>query len=530
MRDLDKNGLYAMYLRRSRADQEAERLGAGETLSRHHTMLQDLAQKLLGHSIPESCIYREIVSGDTVQDRPQMRALLSAVSDGEYDGVFCAEIDRLARGDTMDQGLVAQTFMYSSTLIITPNKVYDPESDSDSEFFEMKLFFARREYQSIKRRMQAGRVNAFKEGCYLGSTPVYGYDRAKIEGGRGWTLTINPDQAAVVRSAYDLYLNGLDGEEYGCDRISRRFNDLGITTGTGKKWTASNIYRMLSHEIYCGRMHWYKRPQRTKMIDGQKVTTRPDNRENMLTVLGRHEPLISEEVFDRVRARMRGNQLSPAAYGKSRKNPLAGLIKCGNCGHGMSAQRLRSGEYVLTCSRASAGCRIRGCSLPRIEAAVLDSLEALICIKEEQISDNVTFLTPNNADLIAGERHKLETLEKQLSSLYDLLEQGIYTPDLFLQRQRDINSRIDIIKSAIDTLSVKPSKSRGEQLRELAPQIRTVIDIYSEAPDADAKNRLLKSVLKRIVYHNNLKPEVPDRCHPLTPNNPTIELFPLIDD
>ena len=113
MDTVNKFGSYCMYLRRSRADDDAERMGAGETLARHYMMLQELAGRMLGHPIPESAVYREIVSGDTIADRPEMRRLMQDVELGRWNGVFVADIDRLARGDTMDQGLVAQTFLFS---------------------------------------------------------------------------------------------------------------------------------------------------------------------------------------------------------------------------------------------------------------------------------------------------------------------------------------------------------------------------------------------------------------------------------
>lgn len=58
------------------------------------------------------------------------------------------EIERLARGDTIDQGIVAQTFKYSGTRIITPARDYDPSSEADEEYFEFGLFMSRREYQT----------------------------------------------------------------------------------------------------------------------------------------------------------------------------------------------------------------------------------------------------------------------------------------------------------------------------------------------------------------------------------------------
>ena len=70
---LDNLGEYAMYLRKSRADIEAEANGEGETLARHENILLDLARK---NKIKIGKIYKEIVSGETIEARPEMQKLL----------------------------------------------------------------------------------------------------------------------------------------------------------------------------------------------------------------------------------------------------------------------------------------------------------------------------------------------------------------------------------------------------------------------------------------------------------------------
>lgn len=72
----DSFGGYAIYLRKSRADAEAETRGEGETLARHEKMLLDLAEKI---GIKIGKIYREIVSGETIEARPEIQKLLSDV-------------------------------------------------------------------------------------------------------------------------------------------------------------------------------------------------------------------------------------------------------------------------------------------------------------------------------------------------------------------------------------------------------------------------------------------------------------------
>ena len=186
---------YAIYLRKSRADMEAEARGEGETLARHQAQLMELARKRDCNIVK---IYREIVSGENIASRPQMQQLLADISDNKYDGVLVMEVERLARGDTIDQGVVAQAFKSTGTKIITPAKVYDPENEFDEEYFEFSLFMSRREYKTIRRRMEAGRLASIKEGNYISPEAPYGYRKTHPEP-KVYTLDIVPDEAHETR-------------------------------------------------------------------------------------------------------------------------------------------------------------------------------------------------------------------------------------------------------------------------------------------------------------------------------------------
>ena len=120
---------YCTYLRKSRADAEAEARGEGETLERHRKILFDLAKRLHLDVTKE---YAEIVSGETIASRPVVQELLADVEQGLWNGVLVVEVERLARGDTIDQGIIAQTFKFSDTKIITPMKTYDQMCIRDS--------------------------------------------------------------------------------------------------------------------------------------------------------------------------------------------------------------------------------------------------------------------------------------------------------------------------------------------------------------------------------------------------------------
>ena len=234
---------YCLYLRKSRADSEAEARGEGETLARHEKALLDLAKKL---NLNITAIYREIVSGETIAARPVMQQLLQEVEQGIWDGVLVMEVERLARGDTIDQGIVAQTFKFSDTKIITPIKTYNPNNEFDEEYFEFGLFMSRREYKTINRRLQRGRMASVKDGKYVANKAPYGYNRIRIENDKGWTLEINKEEADVVRLIFELYTVGEKQSDNTFNRlgtgfIAKRLNTMKVSPKRGKVWVVASI-------------------------------------------------------------------------------------------------------------------------------------------------------------------------------------------------------------------------------------------------------------------------------------------------
>ena len=160
-----------LYLRKSRDDDNESK---EETLARHERMLLDYCSR---YDLSIEKIYREVVSGESIAARPQMQKLLEDVQSGDYHGVVVVELERLSRGNPIDQAEVLEIFKKSQTKIYTLNKIYDfsVDDDLDEEFFEFGLFMSRREYKVIKRRLLRGRKQAQKEGYFIGSITPLGF-------------------------------------------------------------------------------------------------------------------------------------------------------------------------------------------------------------------------------------------------------------------------------------------------------------------------------------------------------------------
>ena len=215
-----------IYLRKSRADEEAEKQGEYETLARHKSTLLKIAKEKKLNIVE---IKEELVSGESISNRPKMLELLSEVEKGMYDAVLVMDIDRLGRGNMQDQGLILSTFKESNTKIITPRKIYDLNNEFDEEYSEFEAFMARKELKLITRRMQRGRIKSVEDGKFIAQAAPYGY---KVEyNGKDRYLVIDEGKSEVIKIIFDMY-----SQNIGANRIASHLNELGYRTTTGRTW------------------------------------------------------------------------------------------------------------------------------------------------------------------------------------------------------------------------------------------------------------------------------------------------------
>ncbi|NDO18060.1 recombinase family protein [Lachnospiraceae bacterium MD329] len=504
---------YCLYLRKSRSDAEAEARGEGETLARHEKALLDLAKKL-NLNITE--IYREVVSGETIAARPVMQHLLQEVEQGIWKGVLVMEVERLARGDTIDQGIVAQTFKFSDTKIITPIKTYNPNNEFDEEYFEFGLFMSRREYKTINRRLQRGRLASVKEGKYVSNKAPYGYKRIPLQNDKGWTLEIAEDEADVIRLIFELYTTGkqqADGtyKRLGTSLIAQHLNALKVPTKTGTDWSVATIRDILINPVYIGIIRWNWRPAKKKMIDGQLVTSRPRaKQEDCIYSKGLHQPIISEETFNLAQEYINSNPPRPIGEKNTVKNPLSGIVICGKCGRHMVRRPYYKREYPDTLMCAATSCNNVSSQLNIVEKRILEALEEWLDGYKLQWDIENThneYISQSEIKRKALKKNQteLDTLYKQLDRTHDLLEQNIYDTDMFLERSRAVSQRINETKSIISTLEqeLQTELAREENIECIIPKVEKLLEVYHELPTPKAKNDMLKEVLEKIVYTKN---------------------------
>lgn len=473
-----------IYLRKSRADEELEKLGEGNTLNRHKDTLFKIANE---KNLSIVKVHEEIVSGESLSQRPAMLELLKEVSDNLYDAVLVMDMDRLGRGNMQEQGLILDTFKQSKTKIITPRKTYDLEDEFDEEYSEFEAFMARKELKIITRRMQRGRLKSVEEGNYIGTFAPFGY---KLEGqGRNRKLVIDPVNASAVRLIFERYASGKGG-----NHIADELNKLGYKTATGKAFYNHSILNIIKNPTYTGKLTWKKKEHKKGDLNKRRtVISKP--REEWIITQGKHEPIISEELYNQALHQLKNKTHVP--YKTKMTNPLAGLVFCSECHKPMIYRPYTKGKPHLLCYNKDCNTT-KSSRFDYVEQDILEKLALYIEEFENEIPHIENSQNDYIEDGIKNINTEIEKLNKQKDSLHDFLEQGIYSVDTFLERNEIISSKLSALNKQLISLksNIRPTNTKTEKIS----LIKSALEIYMLSDNVELKNQALKEIIDKIWY------------------------------
>lgn len=466
---------YAIYLRKSRADVEAEARGEGETLARHRIALRGLAERRGLNVVKE---YAELVSGDSIAGRPQMQALLDDVKRGLYDGVIVNDVDRLGRGDSIDQEIIKYTFVAGHCIIITPTRDIDPASPSDEDMLDFSMFFARFEYRKIAQRLAVGRTRSAQSGNYICSKPPYGYRRSQTN---KYKLEPDGEAADTVRMIFDMYSSG----QASISAIIKTLIDIGAPKPNSGKWARSSIRYILQNPVYLGHNVWGKQRTVTTIENGQRQKKQIES--TPIIVENTHTPLITKEKFDRVQRMFEENMLPPSVNtSKTLVNPLAGLLYCSQCGKTMLNHGRHGKELLIKC--LTPGCPTTSAYCSVIMDALIDILNKW-CSTYKELKP-ITEPT-NYANVLQLRENKIQT---QIEKAQELVETGVYTPSEFLRRKETLEAQLETVRKNMKQVTTEKT------IPEIMPEIKNVLDALKYAETPLEQNLLLKSIISRVEF------------------------------
>lgn len=510
-----------VYLRKSRTDDPS--LDVAEVLARHETILDEWSVKNLGGKVPELHKYREVVSGETIDSRPELLAILQKIESPRIKAVLIVEVQRLGRPDLEDIGRLSKLFRYTNTLIITPTKTFDLRNEYDREAFERELMRGNEYLEYTKRIMMRGRELSVQQGNFIGTKPPYGYDKDVIVEGKRkcHTLKINEKEAAIVRMIFDMYVN----QNMGCVNIGHHINGLGVRTRTGTLFTQSTIKGILENEHYIGKVRWNWRKTVKVVKDGEVKESRPVTAigEYMLYD-GKHPAIISEELFYAAREK-KGRHAKKKPNTKIR-NPLAGLVFC-QCGRAMSLRTYtyNNAEPRLLCDN-QVYCKTSSCLFSEIMKRVKDVLRQCIADFEVRIQNDDHTSLQLHENLIKQLKARLAELEKKEIGLWEKYSEDGMPKDIFDK----LNAKVLQDKDEIHQALCSAYESMPEPI-DYAEQLQRFTDALNalESPDvsAETKNKLLKACIEKIVYHREKATRIPSQQKRVTIDGVRRSVSPL---
>lgn len=456
--------MVAIYLRKSREEEHETR---ETTLARHERMLLDFCRR---NNLTVKTIYKEVVSGESLENRPQARIMLEAVTNGEYDGVVVVDLERLSRGNQIDQAEIMDAFKSSKTKIYTLNKTYDlaSENEFDEEFFEFGLFMSRREYKTIKRRLLRGKKQAQKEGYFIGSSLPYGF--GKVRGDRGYVLAPN-DETPVVQMIFHKFVY----ENMSLAEIRHYLDASGIKSKNGLLWNSATIRSMLRNKTYIGFIKYDYNYDRHRYMQGK------------------HAPIVDLETFDRAQSKL---DLTATRIKRNTtlKFPLASIVKCSVCGSTMQ----RSKHYIrcLTYQCPTVMSRV-----DRVEKQIISELM-------EELKDFNYFIenygyeiekrASNRLAEIELLENELEKKNKMLDKACEMLEMGVYSLEKYQKRAEILEEEKRVISERIEELQ-NVQDDGLKQIKKAVPILEKCLAEYYTL-DVQGRNDLLKSIIEKVEY------------------------------
>lgn len=439
--------------------------------------------------IPEEYIYKdEGISGRSAKKRPAFNTMIGTakIKPKPFDAVLLWKFSRFARNRT--DAIVYKNLLRNELGIDVISISESLGEDRGTAIILESMFEAMDEYYSINLSTEVKRSMKLKaeKGQPLSVAP-FGY---KMENRK---FVIDPEKAEIVRYIFNSYENGV-----GVRKIATDLASSGVLTNRGCVPDNRFVGYVLQNPVYIGYTRW--------CADGHANYSRQADIDikNVILAKGSHEPIIIEEQFERVQARMKEIKQKFAKYQRPEQPAtwlFKGLIKCGTCG--ATLVRSSAKEPSIQCHNYGRGqCRVSH------HISVSKATDCLLRALEQAIADlnfNVisTAETKNEEKKLAMLRRALGLERDKLQKIRAAYEAGVDTIDEYAAGKKRVTANIQELERELKRKSKeqKTSFDKADFGRKVANVLKVVTD---DSVEIDTKNSALRTIIDHIDF---CKPE-----------------------
>lgn len=440
----------------------------------------------------------EGISGTSTKKRDSFNRMIADAKAGRFDFIITKEISRFSRS-TLDSIQYTQQLLEHDVGVLFQNDNINT-LDSDSEFrLVVMAGVAQDEVRKLSERLKFGFRQAIKNGHVLGNDKLWGYDK------KDCVLTINEEEAQVVRRIFDLYAN----QQMGIRRISQTLYDEGFTSRKGNTFNVLTIRHILCNPKYKG---WYcanksqtvdYRSKRKIFLDESEWVMYPDPS---------IPAIVSEELWDRANAlykrRSRQMRQHQSRADFHNRYPYSGKIICEEHGTSFHRQLLKStkGNKEVWQCRVYRNRGRAACSAPQLYTAELDRIMAdifhrLVQDKQAVIDAVVTVLqsVPDEHDYDQDLRRieeDLSAIQAKKDRLLEMSIEGVISTAEFKQRNDGFNQQAQTLEERMESL--RAERETVQRTAEQLEKIRTALEQELTFQNG-ISSALVTTILDKIV-------------------------------
>ncbi len=382
------------------------------------------------------------VSASSKKPRLGYRALFADVEAGACDVIVAWAQDRLLRDVREGEDLIDLVERAGVRVVTVQGGDHDLSTPDGRMHVRFMAVIARGEMEKKSSRQRRQQLQAAEQGLPP-SRGLFGY-RKDPQTGR---LELHPEQAAVVREAFDRLFRGES-----INAMTKWMAATGTTSVRGNRWTNRMVSAMLLNPRYAGIRCYYGRR----------------------TAAGQWPAIITELEHEKAQAILSDPTRKTNHAGPARKWLGGGLYRCGRCG-GFMRSGYRDDHVRLYICR-------EGKHLTRTAEPIDRAVMAAVCAR---------LARPDAADLLAGGdagladlRAQADDLARRLDTARDRLDRGVLDEDEFVATKRTVKAEQAVVQrkitaaartSVLATLGAGPDPAAAFAAAELAVQ-REVID------------------------------------------------------
>ncbi len=440
----------------------------------------------------------EGISGGTTRKRESFNRMIRDARDGRFDFIITKEISRFSRS-TLDSIQYTQELLDYDVGVLFQNDNINT-LDTDSEFrLVVMAGVAQDEIRKLSERIKFGHRQAIRNGRVLGNDSLYGYDK------KDCVLTINEEEAEIVRIVFDLYANyGL-----GTRKISRKLLEMGYTSREGNAFNVLTIRHMLENPKYKG---WYC-GNKTQSLDyrtGKKAFL--DESEWVMYPDPTIPAIVSEALWDRANVlyRERSAQMKAHAGGASYHNryPYSGKLLCeehGTTFHRRVLNKKTGDEEVWQCRVYRTGGRA-ACAAPQLRSAELDSILAEIFRRmmrdRDAVIDSLLAVlqrVPGAVDYpkaAARVEEEMAAVNMKKDRLLELNLDGAISNAEFKSRNDGFNLQLQTLETRLAT--IRAEERRQKESTPDAEKIRRALERELSFENG-INSRLAATILDKVI-------------------------------